>query len=75
MYYNGKDFKNLEEYLEEKKREYIFRHGVDADWDESEEIIWAIQDYLSSMGEFSDEDLKYLEDTNPEFIGLAEDII
>lgn len=49
--------KNLQEYIDVK--EYLFDETA-FNWDE-EGIIWAIQDYLSTKGEFSEEDKKTLE--------------
>lgn len=58
MWYNGKEM-NLREFIECKHKEYI---GLPAyRWDEG--IVWAVQEYYGSMGEFSKEDLDYINET------------
>ena len=41
-------------------------------WDESENKIWAVEDYLSMMGGFTDEDREYLRETDPDLLSLEE---
>lgn len=57
MYYNGNDY-NLRGYLQIKEKEY---DGDSLDWFE-EGIIWAIQSYLSSMGDFSADDIECIKE-------------
>ena len=52
---NGKDM-NLEEYVQEQHKFYIDKPAYL--WDEG--IIWAVQEYFGSMGEFSKEDWDYI---------------
>lgn len=47
---------NLKDYVEKEKQWYIDKYGK-LDWHWHEGIVWLIQDYLSMMGEFSEEDL------------------
>ena len=55
MWNNGKEM-NLREFIECKHKEYI---GLpEYRWDEG--IVWAVQDYYGSMGEFSKEDWDYI---------------
>ena len=44
---------NLESFLAEKEKEFK-PSGVNPSWDDSEDKIWAVQDYLSMKGEFTD---------------------
>lgn len=66
----------LEAYVQEKKREYIEENGeLDGYWYD-EDIIWAIQEYVSMKGEFTEEDVEFLHRTEfePEdFIDIEED--
>lgn len=55
MWNNGKDM-NLKEYVEERHKSYIDKPAYL--WDEG--IVWAIQEYYGSMGEFSKEDWDYI---------------
>ena len=56
MWNNSKEM-NLREYIEEQHKEYI---GLpDYRWDEG--IVWAIQAYYGSMGEFTKEDWDYID--------------
>jgi len=55
MWHNGKDM-NLKEYVEEQHKSYIDKPAYM--WDEG--IVWAIQEYYGSMGEFSKEDWDYI---------------
>ena len=53
---NGKEM-NLREFIECRHKEYI---GLPAyRWDEG--LVWAMQDYFGSMGEFSEKDIKFIE--------------
>ena len=55
MWNNGKDM-NLREFIEYRHKEYI---GLPSyRWDEG--LVWAVQDYFGSMGEFSKEDWDYI---------------
>ena len=59
MHYNGKEM-NLREFIAEQKKEY---EGLPPyRWDEG--IVWAMEEYYSSMGEFSDEDWEYIKEAN-----------
>ena len=62
---------NLESFLSEKEKEFK-PSKVNPSWDDSEDKIWAVQDYLSSMGEFTDEDREFLKQTDPELLSLEE---
>lgn len=65
MYYKGQNF-NLAGYVAEKQTEWI----NPTHW-EDEGIVWDIQDYYGSMGEFSEEDKKFLKEngfTEEDFI-------
>lgn len=64
MYYNGRDYKNLREYVE-------VGHGLHScdfkpDDDRWTELANIILDYHSSMGEFTEEDLEYIEHADEE---------
>lgn len=79
MYYNGKDYKSLAEYIEAKKTEWFMldrERGHDdayiTKYWESEGIVWAVQEYYGSMGEFSEKDIEYIKQ---EFGQWASDII
>lgn len=54
MRYNNKEFKTLKEFVEYQVQN-ISPHCY-----EDETIHWAIQDWVSAMGEFSPEDIEYL---------------
>jgi hypothetical protein len=60
--------------LAEKEKEFK-PSGVNPSWDESEDKVWAVQEYLSQMGEFTDEDREYLRQTAPELLSLEEEDI
>ena len=62
---------NLETFLSEKEREFE-PSGVNPSWDLSEDKVWAVQEYLSQMGGFTDEDREYLRKTDPELLSLEE---
>ena len=72
MFHNGKEL-TLQEFIEEKKKVYLSRKP-NGDWKESEEYIWAFQDYLSSCGEFSEEERNWLKETDPEILALDEEV-
>lgn len=55
MWNNGKEM-NLREFIECRHKEYIGLHVYR--WDEG--LIWAVQDYFGSMGEFNKEDWDYI---------------
>ena len=38
----------------------------------SENKVWAVEEYLSMMGGFTDEDREYLRETDPELLSLEE---
>lgn len=56
MYYKGNNI-NLEQYVEEMRKDY--ENKPLWMW-EDEGIIYAIMDYFSSTGEFSDSDADYI---------------
>lgn len=57
MIHNGKNL-SLKEYVNERRKDYI---GLPAyRWDEG--LIWAIQGYYGSMGEFTKEDIDYIKE-------------
>ena len=58
--------------MSEKEKEFK-PSGVNPSWDESEDKVWAVQEYLSQMGEFTDEDREYLKQTAPELLSLEEE--
>ena len=63
---------NLEEFMAQKEKEFK-PSGVNPSWDDSEDKIWAVQDYLSMMGEFTDEDREFLKRTDPELLSLEDE--
>ena len=65
--------RNLEEFMAQKEKEFT-PSGVNPSWDDSEDKIWAVQDYLSMMGEFTDEDREFLRETDPELLSLEDDV-
>lgn len=65
MWRNGKDM-NLEEYVEEQHKFYIGKPAYL--WDEG--IVWAIQEYYGSMGEFNNEDWDYIHEMDMEEIAF-----
>jgi hypothetical protein len=53
----------LEDYVNEKKQWYLNQYGK-LDWQWYDEgLVWAIQDYVSMNGEFSDADIDFLHRT------------
>lgn len=69
MYYKGQNL-NLAEYVSRKHDEWTGKSHTLLNW-EDEGIVWAIQDYYGSMGEFSEEDKKFLKEngfTEEDFI-------
>lgn len=79
MYYNGKNYRCLSTFVKAKKKEW-FKEGkerghtreYDKKYWESEGIVWAVQEYYGSMGEFSEKDVKFIEQ---EFGQWAGDLI
>ena len=63
---------NLETFLSEKEREFE-PSGVNPSWDLSEDKVWAVQEYLSQMGGFTDEDREFLKQTDPELLSLEDE--
>jgi len=56
MYYNGKNYETLKEYVKG-------RTGKTKD-DGDENFVWAIQEYYGSMGEFTEKDINFLHKNN-----------
>ena len=51
---------NLKDYIKQKSDWYLNKYGK-LDWHWFDEgVIWAIQDYLSMKGEFSQEDIEVI---------------
>lgn len=69
MLYNGKDM-NLQQYMEERENEFRRNYGKNADWESSEEIIWSVQEYISSCGPLDGEDREWLRSYDPELLNL-----
>lgn len=66
MYNNGKEL-NLREFIADRKKEY---EGLPSyRWDEG--IVWAMQEYYGSMGEFSKEDWEYINEAGLQEIAAA----
>ena len=63
---------DLEQFLIKKEKEFK-PSRVNPSWDESEDKVWAVQEYLSQMGEFTDEDREFLKHTDPEMLSLEDD--
>lgn len=61
----------METFLAEKEKKFK-PSRTNPSWDESENKIWAVEDYLSMMGGFTDEDREYLRETDPELLSLEE---
>lgn len=66
---NEESFGNLKTFLAKREKEFK-PSGVNLSWEDSEDKFWAIQEYLSSMGEFTDEDKEFLKKTNPEILAF-----
>lgn len=62
MYYNGKEL-SLREYVAAREKDCPSKPGY-----EDEGLIFAIQEYQSAVGEFSEDDKKFLEEN-----GLCEE--
>lgn len=66
LHWEGKDV-TLQEYLEQTEQQYLERRRIRHPFGEiifaEEELIWAIQHWYSCIGEFSEEELDYLEET------------
>lgn len=67
-----KESSELEQFLIKKEKEFK-PSRVNPSWDESEDKIWAVQEYLSQMGEFTDEDREFLKHTDPEMLSLEDE--
>lgn len=66
MLNNGKEM-NLREFIECRHKEYI---GLPTyRWDEG--IVWAMEDYYDSMGEFSKDDWDYINEAGLQDIAVA----
>ena len=64
----------LEAYVQEKKQWYLDEY-VELDWQWYDEgLVWAIQDYVSMRGEFTEEDVEFLYRTEFEPEYFLEDI-
>lgn len=64
----------LEAYVQEKKQWYLDKYGK-LDWEWYDEgLIWAIQDYVSMKGEFTEADVEFLRRTEFEPEYFLEDI-
>ena len=63
MNYNGQSL-NLSEYIAKRKDEFDRSMRPDDLWHES--LMWAMEDYYSSMGEFSEEDWRYIRENGLE---------
>lgn len=60
MYYNGKELKNLQEYVETRLGHSAFEGQLHY----PEEFVNLVLDYHSSMGEFTNEDLEYIKEVD-----------
>lgn len=68
------EIKSLESYVNEKKQWYLDKYGK-LDWQWYDEgLIWAIQDYVSMTGEFTDKDVEFLHRTEFEPEDFLRDI-
>ena len=80
MYYNGKE-NTLAEFIEAKKQEWFERdrkRGHDEAyitkyWND-EGIVWAVQDYYGSMGEFSEADIETIKEHFGQWAGDVIDL-
>jgi hypothetical protein len=64
----------LEAYVQEKKQWFLNKYGK-LDWQWYDEcLIWAIQDYVSMTGEFTDADIEFLHRTEFEPEDFLNDI-
>ena len=53
---------NLQDYVEKQKQWYLDKYGK-LDWQWYDEgLVWAIEDFLSMRGEFTEEDVVYLKE-------------
>jgi hypothetical protein len=53
---------NLRDYVEKKKQWYLDTYG-DLGWKWYDEgLVWAIQDYQSMVGDFAEDDIKFLDE-------------
>ena len=71
-YVKEESFGSLETFLAKKEKEFN-PSGVNPSWDDSEDKFWAVQEYLSSMGEFTDEDKEFLKKTDPEILSFFDE--
>ena len=71
-YMTNESIGNLETFLAEKEREFE-PSGMNPSWDVSEDKAWAVQEYLSMMGRFTDEDREFLKQTDPELLSLEDE--
>jgi hypothetical protein len=65
MKYNGKTCNGLGEFIAEKKKDWMADKSRSMEdnvkyW-EDEGIVWAVQEYYGSMGEFTDADIEVIE--------------
>lgn len=66
------NFTSLKAYMEERKQDFVPSH-TNPTWEESEQKIWAVQEYLSSCGSFTDEDRAFLREYDPELLDLEDE--
>lgn len=53
---------NLQNYVEQQKQWYLDKYAK-LDWGWYDEgLVWAIQDYLSMKGDFTEDDVAYLKE-------------
>ena len=71
-YVKEESFGSLETFLAKKEKEFK-PSGVNPSWNDSEDKFWAVQEYLSSMGEFTDEDKEFLKKTDPEILAFFDE--
>ena len=64
----------LESYVQEKKQWYLDKYGK-LGWEWYDEgLVWAIQDYVSMTGEFTESDVEFLHRTEFEPEDFLKDI-
>ena len=71
--YGMKTYDSLEQLVNARRTEYRAKHP-DGDFPD-ENLIWAVQDYLSMFGSFTPEDRKYLADNGNSCLTALEDEI
>lgn len=69
MFYGG-EAHNLASFIDREHEEWLRRGNSEESWND-EGIVWTVQKYYSSMGAFSEEDWKTLEELGLEEIGGA----